>query len=84
MPVTSSTHLLLDLHNLPLASLQDCTTRLWDVRNTSKSFATLRSHMGAVRSLRFSPDGAVLAVVEPADFVQLHDVTADYDSLQQV
>lgn len=40
--------------------------------------------MGAVRSLRFSPNGAVLAVVEPADFVQLHDVAADYDSLQEV
>ena len=71
-------------HTLPLAPLQDCTTRLWDVRNTSRSFATLRSHMGAVRSLRFAPDGDVLAVVEPADFVQLHDVAADYNSLQQV
>ena len=67
-----------------VALVQDCTTRLWDVRNTSKSFATLRSRMGAVRSLRYSPDGTVLAVVEPADFVQLHDVAADYDSLQEV
>ena len=63
---------------------QDSTTRLWDVRNTSRSFATLRAHMGAVRSLRFSPDGSVLAVAEPADFVDLYDVAAGYDSMQEV
>ena len=44
--------------------MQDSTTRLWDVRHTARSLALLRSHMGAVRSLRFSPDGSVLAVAD--------------------
>ena len=72
------------LRMMTLKATQDSTTRLWDVRNTSCSFATLRSHMGAVRSLRFSPDGSVLAVAEPADFVNLYDVHAGYDSMQEV
>ena len=67
-----------------LLGAQDATTRLWDVRHTAKSFATLKAHMGAVRSLRFSPDGRTLAVAEPADFVDLYDVAAGYDSRQEV
>ena len=40
--------------------------------------------MGAVRSLRFSPDGSVLAAAEPADFVDLFDVASNYESRQTV
>ena len=40
--------------------------------------------MGAVRSLRFSPDGSVLAAAEPADFVDLFDVASNYESRQSV
>jgi WD40 repeat protein len=49
---------------------QDKTTRLWDVRNYSKSLTTIPSKMSAVRSLHFSAKG-VLAIAEAADFVHL-------------
>ena len=64
--------------------LQDSTTRIWDVRYLKSSVATLKAHMGAVRSLRFSPDGSVLAAAEPADFVDLFDVASNYESRQTV
>ncbi|KAF8072788.1 SPBC2A9.03 [Scenedesmus sp. PABB004] len=51
---------------------QDATTRLWDVRQPGASLAVLGGAMGAVRSLRFSPDGALLAAAEPADFVHVY------------
>ena len=57
---------------------QDSTTRIWDVRYLGSSVATLKAHMGAVRSLRFSPDGSVLAAAEPADFVDLFDVASNF------
>ena len=63
---------------------QDSTTRIWDVRYMGSSVATLKAHMGAVRSLRFSPDGSVLAAAEPADFVDLFDVASNYESRQTV
>ncbi|OEL29549.1 putative WD repeat-containing protein C2A9.03 [Dichanthelium oligosanthes] len=55
---------------------QDATCRLWDVRNLSESFAVLRGRIGAVRGLRFSPDGRFLAAAEAADFVHVYDVAA--------
>ena len=58
--------------------LQDTSTRVWDLRKPSESVVTLCGRMGAVRSLRYSPDGRLLAASEPADFVQLYDVTASY------
>ena len=51
---------------------------MWDLRRLDKSLATLQGTMGAIRSLRFSPDGSTLAVAEPADFVHLHDVQSDF------
>ncbi len=51
---------------------------MWDLRKPSESVAVLCGNMGAVRSLRFSPDGRVLAAAEPADFVRLYDVAAGY------
>jgi hypothetical protein len=51
---------------------QDATARVWDVRAPGRSLATLRSALGAVRSLRWSPDGRHLAAAEPADFVTVH------------
>ncbi len=38
------------------------------------SLALLRGSMGAVRSLRFSPDGRFLAAAESVDFVQLYEI----------
>lgn len=50
---------------------QDLTTRLWDLRKPDTAFAILRGNMGAIRSIRYSPDGRYLAMAEPADFVQV-------------
>ncbi|KXS15246.1 YVTN repeat-like/Quino protein amine dehydrogenase [Gonapodya prolifera JEL478] len=58
---------------------QDRTARIYDTRilppttstESTPTVATLGTRMGAVRSLRFSSDGRVLAVAEPADFVQV-------------
>ncbi|XP_062215456.1 uncharacterized WD repeat-containing protein C2A9.03-like isoform X1 [Phragmites australis] len=63
---------------------QDATCRLWDVRNPSRSFAVLRGRIGAVRGLRFSPDGRFLAAAEAADFVHVYDAAAGYCVEQEV
>lgn len=68
-----------------LNSLQDTTTRVWDVRMTGRgSLAVLRGRIGAIRSLRYSPCGRVLAVAEPADFITLHNVDDGYETAQEV
>ena len=61
---------------------QDTTARVWDIRHTGQSLAVLRGRMGAVRSLRFSSDGAFLAAAEPADFVHVYDVNASFTKKQ--
>lgn len=61
---------------------QDTTARVWDIRHTGQSLAVLRGKMGAVRSLRFSSDGAFLAAAEPADFVHLYDVHSGFTKKQ--
>lgn len=63
---------------------QDSTTRVWDVRQTSTPLAVLGGSMGAIRSLRFSPDGSCLAAAEPADFVHVYDVASNFSRVQEV
>ncbi|KAM3314278.1 hypothetical protein ACQJBY_033240 [Aegilops geniculata] len=63
---------------------QDRTCRLWDVRNPSEAFAVLEGRIGAVRGLRFSPDGRFLAAAEPADFVCVYDAAAGYARAQEI
>ncbi|XP_015691205.1 uncharacterized WD repeat-containing protein C2A9.03 isoform X2 [Oryza brachyantha] len=63
---------------------QDRTCRLWDVRNLSRSVAALGGRIGAVRGLRYSPDGRFLAVSEPADFVHVYDASAGYAAAQEI
>jgi hypothetical protein len=58
---------------------QDRTTRLYDLRAPARPLALLRARIGAVRSLRFSPDGALLAAAEPADYVAVHAAGAAGD-----
>ncbi|KAI8917205.1 WD40-repeat-containing domain protein [Powellomyces hirtus] len=64
---------------------QDLTTRIYDTRNFAKTLAVLPATMGAIRSLRFSDDAAILAIAESVDYVNLVDVSAplppaDYQS----
>lgn len=42
----------------PSRVLQDMTTRLWDLRYPAASFALLKAHIGAIRSLRFRHGGS--------------------------
>lgn len=64
---------------------QDTTTRVWDVRMTGRgSVAVLKGRIGAIRSLRYSPCGRVLAVAEPADFITLYDAAEGYEQAQEV
>lgn len=63
---------------------QDTTCRLWDVRNLSESFATLKGRMGAIRTIRFTSDGRFMAMAEPADFVHVFDTSSDYSRGQEI
>ncbi|KAG2437296.1 hypothetical protein HXX76_005954 [Chlamydomonas incerta] len=62
---------------------QDTTSLLWDIRNTATPLTRLAGRMGAIRSLRFSPDGRFLAMAEPADFVHVYDVAAGFLDCQE-
>ncbi|XP_057957703.1 uncharacterized WD repeat-containing protein C2A9.03-like [Malania oleifera] len=63
---------------------QDKTCRVWDVRKLSVPIAVLKGNIGAVRSIRFSSDGQFLVVAEPADFVHVYSVRADYKRRQEI
>lgn len=63
---------------------QDSTTRVWDIRQNSTPLAVLAGRMGAIRSLRFSPDGAFLAAAEPADFVHVYNVSPGFSCVQEI
>ena len=65
-------------HQACKVCLQDTSTRVWDLRKPDESVAVLCGNMGAIRSLRYSPCGRFLAACEPADFVRLYDVKANY------
>jgi hypothetical protein len=54
------------------------------VRNMSRSVAVLEGRIGAVRGLRYSPDGRFLAASEPADFVHVYDAAAGYADAQEI
>ncbi|ORZ39202.1 WD40-repeat-containing domain protein [Catenaria anguillulae PL171] len=49
---------------------QDRTTRIYDLRFPTRTLHTLKSSIGAVRSLRYAADGT-LAIAEDADYVHL-------------
>lgn len=57
---------------------EDHTCRIFDLRSPTSSLLVLGSRMAAVRNVRYSPDGHVLAVMEESDFVTFYDVPRDY------
>ncbi|XP_062079120.1 uncharacterized WD repeat-containing protein C2A9.03-like [Humulus lupulus] len=63
---------------------QDKTSRIWDVRNLSKSVEVLKGNIGAIRSIRYTSDGRYMAMAEAADFVHVYDVKSGYEKEQQV
>jgi hypothetical protein len=70
--------------NVVATGNQDLTTRVYDVRLLSRPLHVLRAHIGAVRSLRFSPNGRSLMVAEPADYVTLYDVASGFTRQQTI
>ena len=64
--------------HVPRPGNQDTTAAVWDMRQLSTPIARLVGNMGAIRSLRFSPNGRFLAMAEPADFVHVFDVQAGF------
>lgn len=64
---------------------QDRTCQVWDARNMSHSVCVLGAHMGAVRSLRFSPCGRFMLMAEPRDFIHIYDVNGGcFDRCQEI
>ncbi|KAL3614908.1 hypothetical protein CASFOL_040569 [Castilleja foliolosa] len=63
---------------------QDKTCRVWDARNLSSSVAVLKGNMGAIRSIRFTSDGQLMATAEPADFVHIYDVKSGYEKEEEI
>lgn len=63
---------------------QDKTCRIWDTRNLSTSLAVLRGNIGAIRCIRYSSNGQFLVFSEPADFVHVYSVAADYKKRQEI
>jgi WD40 repeat protein len=63
---------------------QDTACRLWDIRNPSESFAVLKGNMGAIRGLKFTPEGRFLAMAEPADFVHIFDTQSGFLQSQEI
>lgn len=62
---------------------QDKTCKLWDLR-MFKSFCSLGGCLGAIRCLKYTTDGSILAAGEPADYVHLYDVGSGYKREQQL
>ncbi|KAL6543029.1 hypothetical protein OROHE_010549 [Orobanche hederae] len=63
---------------------QDRTSRIWDIRNLSKSVTALKGELGAVRSIRYTSDGRFMAMAESADFVHVFDVESMYEKEQEI
>ncbi|NP_001288405.1 uncharacterized WD repeat-containing protein C2A9.03-like [Zea mays] len=63
---------------------QDKTCRIWDARNLTESVHVLRGNVGAIRSIRFTPDGHFLSMAEAADFVHIFDIKSDYNKRQEL
>jgi len=63
---------------------QDKTTKVWDVRYTGQSVATLDGDIGAVRSIRFTNNGRFMAVAECADIVNIYDIETNFTTCQQI
>lgn len=70
--------------NILATGNQDTTCRLWDMRKLSESLAVLKGRMGAIRGIKFSSDGRFMAMAEPADFVHVFDLEADYCEAQVI
>ncbi|KAI9030132.1 hypothetical protein CLU79DRAFT_734208 [Phycomyces nitens] len=63
---------------------QDKTTRVYDIRNTSRSLHLLSGKVGAIRSLQYSNDGKYLVASEHIDYIHVYDANDDYRSSQVI
>lgn len=58
---------------------EDHTIRIWDMRRPDLASFMLTSKMCPVRSVRFSPDGLTLAMVEEMDYVSFFHVPSLFE-----
>ena len=58
---------------------EDRTVRVWDMRKNDQSCYLLTSKLHPVRSVCFSPDGFVLAMVEESDYVTFYNVPSHFE-----
>ena len=63
---------------------QDCTCRIWDVRNPNKNLKILPSEIGAVNDVKFSGDGKFLFCAEIIDFLQIYDIDSNFENYQEI
>ncbi|KAL0078038.1 hypothetical protein J3Q64DRAFT_1872827, partial [Phycomyces blakesleeanus] len=63
---------------------QDKTTRVYDIRNTSRTLHLLGGNIGAIRSLQYSSDGKYMVAAEHIDYIHVYDAKNDYRSSQVI
>ncbi|OAD75015.1 hypothetical protein PHYBLDRAFT_67779 [Phycomyces blakesleeanus NRRL 1555(-)] len=65
---------------------QDKTTRVYDIRNTSRTLHLLGGNIGAIRSLQYSSDGKymVAAGMKTEAYIMYHNLHADMFSIEHI
>ena len=63
---------------------QDCTTRIWDIRQTKESIHCLSARIAPVRSVKFSSDGSMLVMAEAVDYLHIFDVEQQFQQAQVI
>jgi WD40 repeat protein len=58
---------------------EDHSARIYDIRKPESSTHVLGARMAAIRSVRFSPSGDCLAVMEMTDFVTFYNATTSFN-----
>lgn len=63
---------------------QDSTCRIWDLRKPHEAINILQAHIGTVCSINYSNSGSHLVMAENVDFVNIYDVSNNYESMQVI
>lgn len=63
---------------------QDCTGRIWDIRNTKQSTNIISANMSPIRSCMYSHDGTQLVLCEAADYIHIYQHNQQYTVKQTI